>query len=132
MRMICSLFGQSCVLLALLATPALAQPIPIPTPAPPQKVGTVPPPPSSIPSTRPSGPLPLAPVTNTRPSVTIPRPGETTAFDGNQRALVERVNVYLMSIQTLIGDFVQVGPDGARTEGKFYLQKPGRIRFEYN
>jgi outer membrane lipoprotein-sorting protein len=32
----------------------------------------------------------------------------------------------------MIGDFVQVGPDGRRAEGKIYLQKPGRIRFEYN
>jgi hypothetical protein len=37
-----------------------------------------------------------------------------------------------MSVQTLIGDFVQVGPDGRRAEGKIFLQKPGRIRFEYN
>src|SRR6266496_6370779 len=35
-------------------------------------------------------------------------------------------------VQTMIGDFVQVGPDGRRAEGKIYLQKPGRIRFEYN
>jgi outer membrane lipoprotein-sorting protein len=40
--------------------------------------------------------------------------------------------MYLMSVQTMIGDFVQVGPDGRRVEGKVYLQKPGRIRFEYN
>ena len=59
-------------------------------------------------------------------------PGTTTAFDANQRALIDRVNIYLMSVQTLIGDFVQVGPDGRRSEGKIYLQKPGRIRFEYN
>jgi outer membrane lipoprotein-sorting protein len=26
---------------------------------------------------------------------------------------------------------VQVGPDGSRTEGQLYLQKPGRVRFEY-
>ena len=32
----------------------------------------------------------------------------------------------------LSGDFVQVGPDGSRTNGNFYLQKPGKIRFEYN
>ena len=37
-----------------------------------------------------------------------------------------------MSVQTLVGDFVQVGPDGRRAEGKIYLQKPGRVRFEYN
>jgi hypothetical protein len=53
-------------------------------------------------------------------------------FDANQRALIDRVNVYLMSIQLLTGDFVQVGSDGRRVEGKLYLQKPGRIRFEYN
>jgi outer membrane lipoprotein-sorting protein len=58
-----------------------------------------------------------------------PKPG---ALDAQQRALVERVNGYLTSVHTLIGDFVQIGPDGRRTEGKFYLQKPGRMRFEYN
>jgi outer membrane lipoprotein-sorting protein len=49
----------------------------------------------------------------------------------NQRALVERVSSYLSNMQTLVGDFVQVGPDGARTEGQFYIQKPGKVRFEY-
>lgn len=52
--------------------------------------------------------------------------------EATQRTLVERVNAYLSSIQTLVGDFVQVGPDRSRTEGRFYLQKPGRMRFEYN
>jgi outer membrane lipoprotein-sorting protein len=55
----------------------------------------------------------------------------TVASEANQRALVERVNAYLSNIQTLVGDFVQVGPDGARTEGQFYIQKPGKVRFEY-
>ena len=49
-----------------------------------------------------------------------------------QKALIERINLYLTSVQTLFGDFVQVGPDGTRSEGKFYLQKPGRMRFEYD
>jgi outer membrane lipoprotein-sorting protein len=31
----------------------------------------------------------------------------------------------------MIGDFVQIGPDGGRTVGKFYIQKPGKVRFEY-
>jgi outer membrane lipoprotein-sorting protein len=35
-------------------------------------------------------------------------------------------------VQTLSGDFVQVGPDGRRNEGHFYIQKPGKVRFEYN
>ena len=60
------------------------------------------------------------------------RPGGTLALDANQRALVDRVSLYLSTIQTLLGDFVQVGPDGSRAEGQFYIQKPGRVRFEYN
>jgi outer membrane lipoprotein-sorting protein len=62
----------------------------------------------------------------------LPKPGGSTAFDANQRALVGRVNNYLSSVQTMVGDFVQVAPDGGRTNGKFYLSKPGRVRFEYN
>lgn len=53
-------------------------------------------------------------------------------LDAQQQALIERINFYLSSVHTLVGDFVQVGPDGKRTDGKFYLQKPGRVRFEYN
>src|SRR5262245_31769988 len=51
--------------------------------------------------------------------------------EAKERALVERINAYLSNMQTLVGDFVQVGPDGARTEGQFYIQKPGKVRFEY-
>jgi outer membrane lipoprotein-sorting protein len=40
--------------------------------------------------------------------------------------------MYLSSVQTMVGNFVQVGPDGSRTEGDFYIQKPGKVRFEYN
>ena len=66
-----------------------------------------------------------------RPPQNMPK-GQPGALDAQQRALVTRVNGYLTSVHTLIGDFVQIGPDGRRTEGKFYLQKPGRMRFEYN
>ena len=31
----------------------------------------------------------------------------------------------------MIGDFVQIGPDGRKSEGKLYVQRPGKIRFEY-
>ena len=53
-------------------------------------------------------------------------------FDSRQRLLVEKVNAYLTGVRTLAGDFVQVAPDGGRSRGKFYLQKPGRMRFDYD
>lgn len=73
-------------------------------------------------------PVPPAPV---GVEAVVTKPGQT-AFDASQRALVDRVSTYLSGLQTLIGDFVQVGPDRTRSEGRFYLQKPGRVRFEYN
>lgn len=75
-------------------------------------------------------PLPTPAVPTTRPQLAAT--GQPPAFDANQKALIERVNTYLTSVNSLVGDFVQVGPDGKRTDGKFYLHKPGRVRFEYN
>jgi outer membrane lipoprotein-sorting protein len=52
-------------------------------------------------------------------------------FDTNQKAQAAKVSAYLSSLQTLVGNFVQVGPDGSKTKGDFYIQKPGKLRFEY-
>lgn len=41
------------------------------------------------------------------------------------------VERFLNGIRTLSGAFVQTGPDGALARGKFYLERPGRVRFEY-
>ena len=57
--------------------------------------------------------------------------GQATAFDAKQRATLDRISRYLTSVQTMVGNFVQIGPDGGRTEGTFYIQKPGKVRFEY-
>jgi outer membrane lipoprotein-sorting protein len=60
-----------------------------------------------------------------------PAPGGP-ALDTNQRIMLEKVNTYFNSVTTLVGKFAQVGPDGSKTEGQFYMQKPGKIRFEYD
>ncbi len=46
-------------------------------------------------------------------------------------ALVQKANAWFNANPTLIGDFTQVGADGKRSSGKLYVQKPGRLRFEY-
>ncbi len=48
-----------------------------------------------------------------------------------QREALENINKYFNSIRTMTGSFVQFGPEGQRTEGDFYLSKPGKIRFVY-
>jgi outer membrane lipoprotein-sorting protein len=49
----------------------------------------------------------------------------------SDKAAVERVNAHFNSFGVLSGDFVQTGPDGRRIAGKIYIQKPGRLRFDY-
>lgn len=36
------------------------------------------------------------------------------------------------SVKTMTGEFVQFGPKGDQTGGKFYIERPGRIRFNYD
>lgn len=44
---------------------------------------------------------------------------------------VARANAYFNASPTMIGDFVQVTGEGRRLEGKVYIHRPGRMRFEY-
>ena len=59
-------------------------------------------------------------------------PGSTTALTPKQRAIIERVDKYLSGTQILSGKFVQVGPDGRRSQGEFFIEKPGKVRFDYD
>ncbi|HLW90634.1 MAG TPA: outer-membrane lipoprotein carrier protein LolA [Roseiarcus sp.] len=44
---------------------------------------------------------------------------------------VKRANAYFDSMQSMIADFVLIGADGKRSEGKLYVQRPGRMLFQY-
>jgi outer membrane lipoprotein-sorting protein len=108
-----------------------AQSVPVPVPSPNKEAA------QSDQSARPQGSAPAnnaasAPTTtgSVRTVVAAARPG--AGFDGVQRTLAERASGYLSSVHTLTGNFIQVGPDGGRTEGQFYIQKPGKVRFEYS
>jgi outer membrane lipoprotein-sorting protein len=45
---------------------------------------------------------------------------------------VAKISTYLSSLPTLVGNFVQVAPNGNRTTGEFFMQKPGKVRFAYD
>jgi len=95
----------------------LTAPPPKPTPQPPTDV-----------TSAPTAPPPTAPLI-AQPSP--PRPGQPT-LNAKQVMLVERISNSLSNLRTLVGEFKQVGADGSRTEGEFYLMKPGRVRFDYS
>lgn len=47
------------------------------------------------------------------------------------KATLDRVSAYLNTIHTMKAAFVQIGPDGQVDEGTFYIEKPGKMRFQY-
>ncbi|SDX12031.1 Outer membrane lipoprotein-sorting protein [Albimonas donghaensis] len=55
-------------------------------------------------------------------------PAPAAAQDGRDLA---RISAYLNALDTAEGGFVQIAPDGETSDGRFYIDRPGRIRFEY-
>ncbi|MEP0454493.1 MAG: outer-membrane lipoprotein carrier protein LolA, partial [Roseibium sp.] len=54
------------------------------------------------------------------------------ALTEEQAKTLSDVNSYFNSVKTMHGDFIQFGPEGNQLEGKFYLARPGKVRFYYN
>ncbi len=47
-------------------------------------------------------------------------------------AAIEKAENYLRELDTLKADFIQTAYNGSRLSGTFYLNRPGKLRFEYN
>lgn len=45
--------------------------------------------------------------------------------------VLERANAFFNGLGSLAGDFVQIGGDGRRMSGRLFIQRPGKLRFEY-
>jgi len=138
-------------LICLTAAPALAQNVPLPAPRPSTSITG-----SILPRTdKPAIPAQaqsqgLAQGLGARAQAPAPRPqtpnpvtnpfaallgksgSASGALNAEQRAIIDRVNGYLSGMQVLSGKFVQVGPNGGRTQGEFHISKPGKVRFEYD
>ena len=73
-------------------------------------------------------------VADTKPPSDPPPPkpmAPVVLTGGDADRAIHRADVFLSSSPTMVGDFVQTGPDGRRSEGKISVQKPGKLRFEY-
>jgi outer membrane lipoprotein-sorting protein len=53
-------------------------------------------------------------------------------FDKKQMELIQKVGAYFRQMTEIKGLFVQTSADNKRLRGKFYVQQPGRFRFDYN
>ena len=63
----------------------------------------------------------------TAPAAT-PRPVTLTT---DQKALVSKIEAFVNNITTIEAKFVQMSGSGGFARGTLYLQRPGRMRFEY-
>ncbi|MEH2511427.1 outer membrane lipoprotein-sorting protein [Nitrobacteraceae bacterium AZCC 1564] len=128
-----SLAAPTVLLTTFLMSSAFAQAVPVPKPAPKPRDGATDvqrsaPPAPSAPAASQNFPNPIPPALRN-----LFGGGSTTpTFDANQKMLASKVSAYLSGLQNVSGNFVQVGPDGSRTTGDFYIQKPGKVRFEYD
>jgi outer membrane lipoprotein-sorting protein len=46
-------------------------------------------------------------------------------------AAAQRIADHFARVRTMMGEFVQFGPRGEQTGGKFYIERPGKLRFNY-
>jgi len=53
------------------------------------------------------------------------------AFAASKAEIARSLSKHYSSVPTMTGEFVQFGPSGEQTGGKFYIQRPGKIRFSY-
>jgi outer membrane lipoprotein-sorting protein len=97
--------------------PAGIAPAPRPAPADPVRIAPSP------------GPTVLAAPSAVAPPA--PRaPARTESLSDQE--IVERANGFFNNLTTLVADFTQIGGDGRRLGGTIYLQRPGKVRFEYD
>lgn len=53
------------------------------------------------------------------------------AAPASKAETVELLSQHFASVPTMAGEFVQFGPNGEQTGGTFYIERPGKIRFNY-
>ena len=88
---------------------------------------------------RPASPDPARIAPSPGPTVLAAAPAAAPVSRGQPRAetlsdpeIVERANGFFNNLTTLVADFTQIGGDGRRLGGTIYLQRPGKVRFEYD
>lgn len=52
-------------------------------------------------------------------------------LSAEDQAVLRQAQTYLTGLTTAQGTFVETGPNNQRRTGRYYLQRPGKMRFEY-
>ncbi len=57
---------------------------------------------------------------------------QAQTLSSEDQAAVDRAVAYLQGLNSARGTFSETGPGGQTSRGSFYLQRPGKMRFEYS
>jgi outer membrane lipoprotein-sorting protein len=126
--------------------PAAAQPAPAPAavpepaapaaaPAPAEQATQAPPPEEAKPATQaaaPAGPNALGAGAGWDAQFGT-TPPQSSQFTGapEQMAIIQKINDYFNTMKDIQGEFLQTDADDKRKKGKFYMERPGKVRFDY-
>lgn len=56
----------------------------------------------------------------------------TFALDAAREKDIQKIEDYFNDLKSLKGEFLQILPNGQKLTGRIYLQRPGKMRFEYD
>lgn len=79
-----------------------------------------------------AAPLALGAAVAAGPAAAQQQEAAPIALSPEDEAEIARLEAYMREIDTLVSDFVQVSSDGGYAEGTLWLDRPGRMRFEYD
>lgn len=54
------------------------------------------------------------------------------ALTAEESEALAAISAKFRSVETMNGEFVQFGPSGEKSEGKFFIARPGKVRFQYD
>jgi len=56
---------------------------------------------------------------------------QSVAFADDKEGAVNAISNHFKSVPTMTGEFIQFGPNGEQTGGKFLIKRPGKMRLDY-
>lgn len=59
-------------------------------------------------------------------------PGVANALTEEEQGVLGEISAKLSGMKTMSGEFIQFDPNQAQRQGKFYIARPGKVRFQYD
>jgi outer membrane lipoprotein-sorting protein len=104
--------------------PAAVAPVPPPAPAPPAA-------PAQAAAAKPVSPIGSGAAWQTNVAQPPDAAAATVTMQDGDLQVVTKINDYFNKLTNLQGTFIQTDPDTKQKRGKFYFERPGKVRFDY-